>query len=76
MTSYDIVNDISKATHFLVYTDPDSCVKDYLIPGKAYELIKQTDPFTEEEEFFIQSEDGYYSMYYTTHAGDFIIVER
>lgn len=69
---YTITNDISKATAWFSLPDTDSCIKDYIIPNKAYKLIKMKDGF-EEEDYFILSEDNHYSMYYMTHNGFFII---
>jgi len=69
-------NSIENATHWMARADEDSVVKDYIIPDKAYELIKQKDPMTDEEEIFIRSEDDNLSMYYMCHAGDFVIEYR
>jgi len=74
-TDYTITKDVSKATHFLAKPDSKSCVKDYIIPGKAYKLIKQKDDL-DEEEYFIRSEDSYLTMYYMAHKGQFIIVKE
>ncbi len=70
--SYTTTEDISEATAWVSYEDNVSPVKEFIIPNKMYKLIKQIDPFTEEEEYFIESEDGYLSMYYLSHAGAFI----
>lgn len=61
---YIITDDISKATHYLAYPDETSIVKDFIIPGKAYELIDHD---------YILSEDGCLTTYWMCHKGDFII---
>lgn len=75
--NYTIVNNVEDATHWIAYTDEKSCVKEWIIPGKVYELVKLIEQWNdgEEEEYFILSEDGYHSMYYMTHNGDFIIAK-
>ncbi len=70
--NYTVTNDISKATYWMSYSDQKSCVKDYIVPNKKYPLIKQKDNLTDEEDYFILSEDGVLSQYYMCHAGDFI----
>lgn len=73
---YEITDDISKANYWISYPDEESCVKEWIIPGKKYELIKiaeQWDDGIREEEYFIKSEDGFYSMYYICHKGDFVV---
>jgi len=77
-TDYTIVKDVSLASHWIAYQDEKSCVKDYIIPGKKYELIKLTEQWDngEDEEYFILSEDGYYSMYYMAYKGEFIILNN
>lgn len=72
---YTITNDISKATAWLSDYDPDSVVKEYIIPNKAYELFKLKDDLGEEE-YFIKGEDGCLSMYYLCYKGDYIIIEN
>jgi len=73
--NYTITNDISKATAWLSDYDPDSVVKDYIIPNKIYKLFKLQDDLNDEESF-IKSEDGYYSQYFICHNGDFIIMKE
>ena len=76
MCNYVITDDITKATHWLAYEDEDSCVKDYIKPGKMYELVILKDPMDNFDDYFIFSEDGHYAMYYVTHNGDFIIKKK
>jgi hypothetical protein len=78
MTDYDIVDDIAVASHWIAYPDEDSMIKEWIIPGKKYELIKIMEQWDSglEEEYFILSEDGCHSMYYMTHNGDFIIMKE
>lgn len=69
-----VTNDICNATHWKAKVDPESCVKEFIIPNKEYKLIKHDNGF-DQEEYFIKSEDGNLSMYYMCHQGDFIIKE-
>lgn len=80
--NYYVTNDVSKATHWLSYKDEESPVKKHVIPNKFYEIKKIKEKFQtiygeeiEDEEYFIKSEDGYYSMYYIAHNGDFVILQ-
>lgn len=72
LSNYTVTNDISEATAWLSLPDPQSVVKDYITPNKLYEIIKIKDQETEEDEFYIESEDGFNSMYYACHKGIFI----
>lgn len=74
--NYTITDDITKATHWLSKPDNRSCIKDYIVPNKMYKLIKLKDEETDEDEYFIISEDNNYSMYYMIHHGNFIIEEK
>lgn len=69
---YIVTDDILKATAWLSLPDPESVVKDYIIPNKIYELLKQKDDI-DMEEIYILDEEGYYTMYYLCHKGLFII---
>jgi hypothetical protein len=73
--NYEIVSDISRASHWLSYEDHESCIKDSIIPNKLYKLIKQKDEIGQEE-YFIQDEMGYLSMGYICHKGDYINIKR
>lgn len=64
-------DDINEATHWVAKYDSESCVKDHVIPGKEYELIKH-DNGCDGEDYFIKSEDGYLTVYYLCHKGNFI----
>ena len=35
-----VTNDICNATHWKAKVDPESCVKEFIIPNKEYKLIK------------------------------------
>lgn len=63
LSDYVIVEDIAEATAWVSCFDPDSIVKDYIIPNKVYKLIDGD---------LIASEDGNLSAYYMTHKGYFI----
>lgn len=76
MMEYTVTNDIKKATHWMSKPDVKSCVKEFIIPNKAYKLIRRNGTWDEgmdEEEYFIISEDGCLSTYWMCHKGDFII---
>ncbi len=80
--NYSVTTDVSKATHWLSYQDDESPVKKHITPNKFYKIKKLKEKFQniygeeiEDEEYFIKSEDGFYSMYYIAHNGDFVIVE-
>lgn len=64
---YTVINDVTKATHWIAKPDNESCIKEFIIPGKAYEVIDQD---------FILSEDGNLSTYWMAHAGEFIIMNN
>jgi hypothetical protein len=64
-SNYTITEDIFKATHWLSKPDENSCIKEFIIPNKMYELINHD---------LILSEDGNLTTYWMTHKGDFIIV--
>jgi hypothetical protein len=69
-----VTDDINEATHWVAKLDPESSVKEFIIPNKEYKLIKHDDGF-EYQEYFIKGEDGNLSMYYLLHKGDYIIKE-
>jgi len=77
MMEYTVTNDIKKATHWMSKPDSKSCVKEFIIPNKAYKLIRRNGTWDEgmesESEIFIRSEDGCLSLYYLCHKGVFII---
>jgi hypothetical protein len=66
-----VTENINDATHWVAEYDPESCVKDFIIPNKEYPLIKYDNGF-DQEDIFIESEDGLLSMYYFCHKGNFI----
>ena len=62
---YTITDDVTKASHWIAYPDSKSVVKEWIIPGKAYQIIDQD---------FILSEDGNLTVYWMNHKGDLIIM--
>ncbi len=60
---YIFVDNIDDASHWVASFDPDSVVKDYIIPNKIYQVIDQD---------FILSEDGCFTTYWMCHKGQFI----
>lgn len=64
---YIITDDVEKATHWIAYPDETSNVKEWIIPGKVYQVIDGD---------FILSEDGNFTCYYMNHKGDFIIMNN
>ncbi len=65
--NYTVTKDIFKATHWLAKPDENSIIKEFIIPGKAYELIDGD---------LILSEDGNLTAYWMTHKGQFIILNN
>lgn len=62
---YMIIDNVEEATHWIAYPDEKSHVKEWIIPGKAYQVFDQD---------FILSEDGNFTTYWMNHKGDFIIL--
>lgn len=63
--NYTIVESVEEATHWIAYEDNTSCVKEWIIPGKAYQVIDGD---------FILTEDGNYTCYWMNHKGDFVVM--
>jgi hypothetical protein len=65
--NYTVTKSISKCTHWLAKPDDTSIVKEFIIPGKAYEMIDGD---------LILSEDGNLTAYWMTHKGIFIKMKK
>ena len=78
MDNYRITDEIGIATHWLAkqtsYYDSDAreyCLKVVKI-GKFYPLIYDE----KEDEYWIQDEEGNFSMIWLCHNGDFVIMQE
>lgn len=65
--NYKVTSNPLRATHWLAKEDSKSCVREHIIPGKAYQLIDHD---------LILGEDGCLSAYWMCHKGDLIIMKE
>lgn len=65
--NYKVTLSPLKATHWIAKEDSKSCIREWIIPGKIYQLIDND---------FILSEDMNLTTYWMMHKGDLIIMKR
>lgn len=67
---YTITEDFDKATHWLAEYDEDIIEYDGVIVGKLYPVSYDE----QEEEYYVEDENGDLSMIWLMHEGKFVIM--